>query len=188
MRSPVFAINRKDRIMGFKDWTEQHEGGWQFIKFNILSNISTVTRFVLVAIFTVVFAGLTQPFQWFIFSYGTSAGGLGGFLTFLLAEIPAQAVNYIVQMKLTFKSTVSHRVAGPRFLVLACINIIVSIELPSLLNTFLAGVGVTGMAANMLSTVLNLVAQVLICYYPMKYWVFSGGSGKGDKAEKVEEK
>lgn len=114
----------------------------------------------------------------FIWHYPASAGGVGAFYVFLLAEIPAQIVNYIVQMKLTFKSTVSHASAAPRFALLAVINIIVSTVLPGYVNGALAGFGIGGMLANLLSTLFNLVAQVIICFYPMKYWVFSGSNEK----------
>ena len=98
--------------MAFKDFTEKHKTLWEFIKFNLLSNISTITRIALVAVFSILpfLASRTEPFNLFIWHYPASAGGVGAFYVFLLAEIPAQIVNYIVQMKLTFKSTVSHEI------------------------------------------------------------------------------
>ncbi|MEE1274886.1 MAG: PTS cellobiose transporter subunit IIC [Olegusella sp.] len=162
--------------MAFKEWAEKHQTIWEFLKFNILSNISTITRFGLVALFSALpfLASMTQPFDFFVWHYPTSAGGLGAFYVFLLAEIPAQIVNYLVQMKLTFKSTVSHASAAPRFALLAAINITVSTVLPGYVNGILSGVGIGGLLANLISTLINLVVQVIICFYPMKVWVFSG--------------
>jgi hypothetical protein len=79
-------------------WIDAHPNIWEFILFNVLSNISTITRFVVAWVGTAVFVsamGLTAPFSFLIFNY-TSAGshGLGGFLTFLLAEVLAQIVNF----------------------------------------------------------------------------------------------
>lgn len=166
--------------MAFKDFTEKHKTLWEFIKFNLLSNISTITRIALVAVFSALpfLASRTEPFNFFVWHYPANAGGIGAFYVFLLAEIPAQIVNYIVQMKLTFKSIVSHASAAPRFALLAVINIIVSTVLPGYVNGALAGFGIGGMLANLLSTLFNLVAQVIICFYPMKYWVFSGSNEK----------
>lgn len=68
--------------MDFKAWTREHQGLWEFIKFNVLSNISTVTRFVVTWVGTWLFVNtmaLTTPFSFLIFNY-TSEGshGLGG--------------------------------------------------------------------------------------------------------------
>ncbi len=148
--------------MAFKDFTEKHKTLWEFIKFNLLSNISTITRIALVAVFSVLpfLASRTEPFNFFVWHYPANAGGIGAFYVFLLAEIPA------------------HASAAPRFALLAVINIIVSTVLPGYVNGALAGFGIGGMLANLLSTLFNLVAQVIICFYPMKYWVFSGSNEK----------
>ncbi len=33
--------------MALRDWTERHRGFWEFIKFNVLSNVSTTVRLAL---------------------------------------------------------------------------------------------------------------------------------------------
>ena len=33
--------------MALRDWTERHRGFWEFIKFNVLSNVSTIVRLAL---------------------------------------------------------------------------------------------------------------------------------------------
>ena len=85
----------------FKSWRDRHPDLWEFILFNILSNISTVTRFVMTWVGAAVFVSglaLTRPFSFLIFDYtSANSGGLGGFLTFLLAEVLAQVVNFFVQ-------------------------------------------------------------------------------------------
>ncbi len=66
--------------MAFKEWKEEHQALWEFILFNILSNVSTVARFVVTWIGTVLTGG-------------------AGTAVVLLAELASQAVNYFVQMK-----------------------------------------------------------------------------------------
>ena len=46
--------------MSFKTWTEEHKTLWQFIKFNVLSNISTITRFVCTWVGTAIFINAMQ--------------------------------------------------------------------------------------------------------------------------------
>ena len=80
-----------EKKSGFKAWTEEHEALWQFILFNILSNISTITRFVCTWVGMAVFINsmhLTTPFKFLIFDYSSAgSNGLGGFVTFLVAEV-----------------------------------------------------------------------------------------------------
>ncbi len=33
--------------MALRDWTERHRGFWEFIKFNVLSNVSMIVRLAL---------------------------------------------------------------------------------------------------------------------------------------------
>ena len=56
---------------GIKKWIEDHPTLWEFIKFNILSNVATVTNFVVMWLgTTLLFTSFKeQPFQFFIFNY-----------------------------------------------------------------------------------------------------------------------
>ena len=106
-----------------KSWIEKHPDLWEFIKFNILSNVSTIARFVMTWIGTAVFINglkILSPFKFLIFDY-TSEGshGLGGFLTFLIAEVIAQVVNFFVQKTWVFKSNADFSKSAPKYAILA---------------------------------------------------------------------
>ena len=47
--------------MSFKTWTEEHQAIWEFIKFNVLSNISTITRLVCAAGGAALFVNTMPP-------------------------------------------------------------------------------------------------------------------------------
>ena len=117
-----------------------HPELWQFICFNLLSNISTITRFVLTWTGTAVFVkliGLTTPFHFLIFDY-TSEGshGIGGFLTFLIAEIVAQTVNFFVQKNLVFKSDAGFGRSAIKYVILAALIVVVNLVLPGYVTEF----------------------------------------------------
>ncbi len=80
-----------------KNFTKEHPDLWQFIMFNLLSNISTITRFVLTWVGTALFVSamqLTSPFKLAIFDYTTEGShGLGGFLTFLVGYVTNFCIN-----------------------------------------------------------------------------------------------
>ena len=171
--------------MAFKDWADEHQGLWEFIKFNILSNISTITRFAMTWVGTAIFIsgmGLTQPFSFLIFDY-TSAGsnGLGGFLTFLLAEVLAQVVNFFVQMKLVFKSTADFGTAAPKFAVLALLIVVVNLVLPGHVTSFCQNTwGMDAGLAGTIASVVNTLLAVVVSFPVLKFWI----TPSEDSAEK----
>ena len=55
-----------------KKWIETHPNLWEFIKFNILSNVATIVNFIVMWIATAVFAGFGWHllfFKFLIFNY-----------------------------------------------------------------------------------------------------------------------
>ena len=127
------ATQPAEKVGPIRQWIKDHPNIWEFILFNVLSNISTITRFVVTWIGTAIFIsgmGLTQPFHFLIFNYDTQGNGLGGFLTFLLAEALAQVVNFFVQMKWVFKSDSSFKDAAWKYVILAVIIVFIVVLWP----------------------------------------------------------
>ena len=55
-----------------KEWIEAHPNLWEFIKFNILSNVATIVNFIVMWIGTATFTGFGWhqiPFQFLIFNF-----------------------------------------------------------------------------------------------------------------------
>lgn len=161
--------------MSFKTWTEEHQSLWEFIKFNILSNVSTATRFVVTWVGTWLFVNtlaLTAPFSFLIFNYTSSgSNGLGGFLTFLLAEVLAQVVNFFVQMKFVFKSQASFATAAPKFAVLAVLIVVVNLVLPGYVTNFCIGLGLGAELAATVASVVNTLLAVIVSFPVLKFWI-----------------
>ena len=160
----------------FKAWRERHKNLWQFILFNILCNISTITRFVLVWAGTFVFVellGMTLPFRLWIFDYATpESNGLGGFVTFLIAEVAAQVVNFIVQKTWVFKSDASFEQAAWKYAILAVVIVVTNLVLPGYVTSFLTGsLGMGAALASTLASVVNTLLAVIISWPALKYWI-----------------
>lgn len=174
---------------GFRKWTQEHLGLWQFIKFNVLSNISTITRLVCTWVGMAIFInalGLTSPFHFLIFDY-TSAGsnGLGGFITFLIAEVLAQVVNFFVQMKWVFESTADFSKAAPKFAVLAVIIVVVNLILPGRVTAFCESTwGLDAGLAGTVASVVNTLLAVIVSFPLLKFWITPDDSQKSKKAAK----
>lgn len=159
---------------GIKQWIEKHPDLWEFILFNILSNVATVTNFVVMWVCTgFLFTGFKEmPFRFFIFDYTTEASlMLCGFLSFLIATAAAQAVNFFVQKNFVFKSNAAFACAVPKYVLLAVVLVIVSAALPAYSQQLLNQIGIPGGLVPTIANVINILVQVIISYPAMKFWI-----------------
>lgn len=158
-----------------KRWVNAHPNLWQFVLFNVLSNCATITNFVVMWICTgFLFTSLqNRPFQFFIFHYTNVAEDMGlcGFLSFLIATAAAQTVNYFVQKNLVFRSDAAFTKAVPKYVLLAVVLVILSAALPAYSQAFLLRLGLPRALAPTLANVVNILAQVVISYPTMKFWI-----------------
>ena len=161
-------------MSGIKKWIDEHPTLWEFIKFNILSNVATVTNFVVMWVCTgFIFRSFSdRPFQFFIFNYTTQESlMLCGFLSFLVATAAAQTVNFFVQKHLVFKSNANFGKAVPKFIILAVVLVILSAALPAYSQTLFINIGIPAGIAPTLANIVNILMQVVISYPTMKFWV-----------------
>lgn len=156
-------------ITKVKNWKEAHPDLYEFILFNIMSNVATVTNFVVLWVSSGLFSKIisNRSFHWFIFNYSKNDGGLSAFLSFLLAYVCAQIVNFIVQRKIVFGANNQIGKALPWYILTVTVAGIISIWLPpyviSLLKPYIHGFAPT------VANVLNIIIQVVINYPMMKF-------------------
>ena len=162
--------------MSFKSWIEKNQGAWEFIKFMVLSNISTIARIVLTAVGTAIFVDalrMTEPFQFLIFDYRDT--GVGAFVTFLIAEVMAQVVNFFVQMKWVFKSDASFRDTAWKYAVLAALIVVVNLLLPNYVMSFCQqSLGIDATLAGTIASVVNTLLAVVVSFPVLKFWIAPG--------------
>lgn len=166
------------KMSPMRRWIATHPNIWEFILFNILSNVSTVSRFVVLWCLTPLFVkalGMTATFHFMFYNYDSKAGGVGVFLATIIAEIIAQTVNFFVQMRWVFKSDSSFKDAAWKYVVLAIIIIIVSGFAPSYITAW-ATAGGFGGAASTLTAVFNTLMAVVVSYPLLKFWIMPKNS------------
>lgn len=154
-------------------WKKNHPDLFEFILFNIMSNVATIVNFVVLAISTGVLfkAYADTPFHWLIFDYPVKEsgdGGLCGFLGFLLAYICAQIVNFIVQRKVVFGANCSIKKVLPWYIGTVGAAGVLSIWLPPYVMTFFEGY-IGGTMATYMANIVNIIVQVAINYPMMKF-------------------
>ena len=142
--------------MAFKEWKEQHQALWEFILFNILSNVSTAARFAVTWV-------------------GTALTGGAGTIVVFLAELASQVVNYFVQMKFVFKSTADFSKSAPKYAVLAVIIIVMNSVIVPRVGQLLINMGVAATAVNgVIVPVAGTVLAVVISFPLLKFWIAPG--------------
>lgn len=153
------------------NWVEEHPDLWEFIKFNVLSNVATITNFFLLWLGTgILFKSFAdQAFHWTIFNYSVENGGLSGFLSFLLAYTGAQIVNYFVQRFFVFDANNSISSTLHWYILTVVFAGLVSIVLPPYTINLFTGWGISMGFAQILANIVNIVLQVLINYPMMKF-------------------
>lgn len=145
--------HKKGSTMSFQQWKEDHQALWEFILFNILSNISTIARF-----------GVT----WL----GTAITGGAGTIVVFFAELVAQVVNYFVQMKLVFKSTADMSKSAPKYAVLAALIIVLNSVIVPWCGVALTQIGVPeGIVNGILVPVAGTLLAVIISFPLLKFWI-----------------
>lgn len=158
-----------------KAWIAKYPNVWEFILFNILSNVATVTNFVVMWLCTgFVFTSLSHiPFRFLFFNYTNVESDLGlcGFCSFLAATALAQAVNFFVQKNFVFRSNAAFAQAVPRYICLAVVLVLVSAALPAYSQTFFVNIGIPQQIAPTLANIVNILVQVALSYPAMKFWI-----------------
>ncbi len=158
-----------DRIKRFK---EEHGDLHEFIMFNLLSNIATITNFAVLNVGnSILFTSfMDKPFKFWIFDYSIKSGGLGGFLAFLVSFFCAQAVNFIVQRKLVFNSNNKLGAAIPVYLTTVVAVYIICLYIPTVVLEPISGIVGNFWGVN-LTNVINIMVQVIIIYPVLKFVV-----------------
>lgn len=151
---------------------ESHGNVYEFIMFNLLSNIATITNFVMLNLgSSLLFRSLAdKDFKLWIFDYPVKNGGLGSFMAFLLAYACAQIVNFIVQRKLVFNSNHKLGAAIPIYILTILLVYIICLYVPTIVMGPLTGLVGTLWATN-LTNAINIFIQVIIIYPVLKFVV-----------------
>lgn len=120
-------------------WLKAHENIRQMVFFIGFSLICFAIEYISFAILKACLKKVNGNFDWFLFHYEPSAGGLGGFIAFLVSNVIAQICTFVLNRKKTFNATNNVVISGMMYAVLVVIII--------LLNTWLGGI-ITGAIAD----------------------------------------
>ncbi len=158
-------------IMRFKS---KHGNLYEFIMFNVFSNVATIINFLVLNISAnfIFKTYANTEFSFWIFNYSKLNGGLGGFLSFLLSYACAQTVNFIVQRKLVFNA--NNRLAGaiPIYILTVLGVYLICLYIPTITIEPLTAM-FSGFIAVNLTNVINILVQVIVLYPVLKFVVMT---------------
>lgn len=143
---------------------------YEFIMFNLLSNIATITNFVVLNVSkSFLFRPLLDvSFNWWVFDYSPADGGLGSFLAFLFAYGSAQIVNFFVQREMVFKSDNDLSKGIPLYFITVLFVYFICLYVPTLIMEPLTELFGSLWATNLTNGV-NIMIQVAIIYPMLKF-------------------
>lgn len=159
-------------IEAIKRFKNNNSEIYEFIMFNLLSNIATITNFIVLNIGMIFLFNslLEQPFSFWIFDYSAETGGLGGFLSFLLSFFCAQAVNFVVQRNLVFNSNNKLGAAIPIYLFTVIVVYVICLYIPTIALGPISSIVGSFWGMN-ITNAINIFVQVLIIYPVLKFVV-----------------
>lgn len=159
-------------IQAIKNFKVAHADLYEFIMFNLFSNIATITNFIVlnVSISLIFKAYAKTDFVFWVFDYTEANGGLGGFLAFLLSYACAQTVNFIVQRKLVFNSNNKLGGAIPVYFITILVVYMICLYVPSIVLAPLTSMVGSFWATN-IANMINIMIQVVIIYPVLKFVV-----------------
>lgn len=159
-------------MKGIKLFRDRHAGWYEFIMFNLLSNIATITNFIVLNIgISILFVSFAEtPFSFWVFDYSADSGGLGGFLAFLLSYACAQIVNFIVQRKLVFKANNKLGLNIVIYVATIVMVYLICLYVPTIILAPLTNWFGSFWAVN-LTNLVNIIIQVVIIYPVLKFVV-----------------
>lgn len=154
-----------------RKWRERHPDLYEFILFNLLANIATITNFIVLAIGNnLLFRQFADiDFVFGPFHYSAANGGLCSFLAFLLSYACAQTVNFIVQRKAVFHANNKLGGAIAIYIVTLLIVYAICLYVPTLIIAPLTSI--VGVMAPYIANCVNILIQVIIIYPVMKFLI-----------------
>jgi putative flippase GtrA len=144
---------------------------WQFIKYTLMSLITTVVDMGVFALLNYwVFAGVKQvAFRWWLFDYRVENGGLCAFLALVISFAASQTVNFFLQRKVTFGATNNKLYSAMMYAVMVVSVYFFTLWLPTLfIEPLYAAIGENwgGIITKMVCMTISFLIQ-----FPMNKWV-----------------
>lgn len=157
-------------IEKIKEFRDTHADMYEFIMFNILSNVATLVSFVVINLGNkVLFTNYADvDFEFWVFDYSVANGGLCMFLSFLLSYVLAQSVNFVVQRKVVFKSNSDFEKAVPIYIIMVVSMYFLCMYVQTIVVGPLMMIMDKTLAVNV-SNIIVIIVQVVISYPMMKF-------------------
>ncbi|MBQ3552847.1 MAG: hypothetical protein IJA35_06885 [Clostridia bacterium] len=163
----------------FVSWKSKHAAFWQFITFALRSCITSVVEIAIFALcnFLIFIPYKYTPFSWWLIDYSVENGGLCAFWSFLISFGIAQAFNFVLQRKTTFKASNNIVMSGILYTVMVLALYALQLYIPTLIRAqVVAWIGET--VGDLLLKCLMMFISMLIQFPLNKYVIMRSGKNR----------
>lgn len=121
-------------VAKIKTFLNAHEDIAQLVKFMLFSIIAFIVEYLSFTIIVLCLKNVDEPLIWFVFNYTTEAGGTGAFIGFLVSNILAQIVTFVINRKKTFKANNNVVYSAVMYSIMVCCIIVLNTWMGSALT------------------------------------------------------
>ena len=149
---------------------------FQFILFTLLSMVTTLVDLGTFSLFNyLIFVPYrSMAFQWWLFDYSVTNGGLTAFLSFALSFAISQTFNFFIQRKVTFQASNNLALSGLMYAAMVQVVFFLQLWVPTLIRQpFVDWVG-EGWADFIIKN-MNMTLSFLIQFPVNKYIIMRVG-------------
>jgi putative flippase GtrA len=132
-----------------KTYLNEHEDIFQLVKFSIFSFLAFLVEYISFTVLVLCLKNVNQSISWWIFDYGSSTGGLGALIAFLISNVLAQIVSFIINRKKTFNANNNVVFSATMYAIMVCGIVIFN----------------TWMGAALTKALNNVIANITACQY-----------------------
>lgn len=154
-----------------QNFTEKHQTVWEFIKFILMSCITTVVDLGVFSIlnYWVLVSLRDIGVSWWLFDYRVENGGLCALLALAISFAISQTVNFFIQRKVTFGATNNKIYSAIMYAIMVVVVYFFTLWLPTLfIEPLYALVGANwgGIITKFVCMAISFAIQ-----FPMNKWV-----------------
>lgn len=158
-------------MQGARDFLQKHQTLWEYIKFTLMSMVTTVVDLGGFALlnYWLLTGYRAVDFSWWLFDYRVENGGLSAFLALVISFTISQTVNFFLQRRVTFKATNNKLYSAVMYAIMVIAVYFLILWLPTLfIEPLYARVGENW--GGIITKVICMTVSFFI-QFPMNKWV-----------------
>jgi len=156
----------------FNLWKKQHATFCQFIKYALLSCITTVVELgsLMICNFWVFTSFKNKEFSWWLIDYSVENGGMTALMAFAVSFALSQIFNFFLHRKATFKANNNLAMSAVMYAFIVIIVYIVQLYVPTIIRAYMVHY-LGAFAGDLLTKIISMTSSMLIQFPANKFLI-----------------